>query len=92
LVNSFEDKFGSSVYPEGVWKAFKGRVASEISRSVVALASFKGDFTVVCYLTFHICNGSSSFSDDQNHGFQARQGFLHAVEFSLTSMMNVHVF
>jgi small nuclear ribonucleoprotein (snRNP)-like protein len=41
LVNTFEDTFGN-VYPEGVWTSIRKRVSSEISRSVVALASFNG--------------------------------------------------
>ncbi|CAN6174053.1 unnamed protein product [Urochloa humidicola] len=42
LVNTFECPFGD-VYPEGVWRKFRKRVSSEISRNIVALASFKGD-------------------------------------------------
>ncbi|CAL5088713.1 unnamed protein product [Urochloa decumbens] len=42
LVNTFECPFGD-VYPKGVWGKFRKRVSSEITRNVVALASFKGD-------------------------------------------------
>ncbi|TVU11308.1 hypothetical protein EJB05_44884 [Eragrostis curvula] len=38
LVNSFEEPFGD-MYPKGVWAEFRKRVASNIFRNVVALAS-----------------------------------------------------
>lgn len=90
LVNTCEDPFGD-LYPKGVWGEFRKRVSSEISRNVVALASFKGDFAVMCYLLFHICVWSS-FADDQNRGVQEKQGFLHALEFLLTMMMSIRKF
>jgi membrane-bound ClpP family serine protease len=53
LVNTFEETFGD-INGEGVWRKFSKR-ASNINRNVVALASFNGDFTVVCHLLFHLC-------------------------------------
>ena len=61
LKSSFEEEFGRDI-----WSEPTRRVASKMSRNVVALASFtvkktegseeneKGDFTVVSSLCFHI--------------------------------------
>ena len=49
-----EERFGDE-YRTGVWSEFKEGVSSKIHDVVVALASFHGDFTVLCYLIFHIC-------------------------------------
>ena len=48
LVNTFEETFGD-VWGEGVSREL-GKNASDISRIVVALASFKGNFAVMCHL------------------------------------------
>ncbi|EMS60301.1 hypothetical protein TRIUR3_18591 [Triticum urartu] len=48
LVNTFEDTFGD-VWGEGVWREL-GKNASDISRIVVALASFNGNFTPMWHL------------------------------------------
>lgn len=48
LVNTFEDTFGD-IYGEGIWSEFNKITRSSLNRNVVALASFKGDFTVMCY-------------------------------------------
>jgi hypothetical protein len=45
LVNTFEDAFGDR-WGKGVWRELNKR-ASIINHSVVALASFNGDFTVM---------------------------------------------
>ncbi|KAF8732711.1 hypothetical protein HU200_015046 [Digitaria exilis] len=55
LVNTYEEVFGD-LWDKGVWREL-GKKASIINRSVVALASFNGDFTVICHLLFHICTG-----------------------------------
>jgi hypothetical protein len=72
LVNTYEDPFGD-LYPKGV-REFKNRVSSEISRNVIALTSFKGDFA---HLLFHIFV-SLSFADDQNHNFQETRIFAYS--------------
>ena len=60
LVNSFEKAFGD-VYDkddcQGVWKLLEKRVSKGISRNVVSLASFNGDFTIVFSLSFHTLYG-----------------------------------
>lgn len=59
LLNTFEDDFGD-VYPKGVWDLFrKKRFSSEISRSVVALASFRGE------TRFFACTGVFVDFDDK---------------------------
>jgi hypothetical protein len=53
LANTYEDTFGH-VYPKGVWSYFGKRASSEISLSVVALASFKGETRFFCmHRSFH---------------------------------------
>ncbi|RCV10553.1 hypothetical protein SETIT_2G120900v2 [Setaria italica] len=58
LVNTCEDPFGD-LYPKGVWGVFRKRVSSEISRNVVALASFKGE------TRFFACTGVFIDYDDE---------------------------
>ncbi|RCV10588.1 hypothetical protein SETIT_2G122300v2 [Setaria italica] len=58
LVNTCEDPFGD-LYPKGVWGEFRKRVSSEISRNVVALASFKGE------TRFFACTGVFIDYDDE---------------------------
>ncbi|CAL5074660.1 unnamed protein product [Urochloa decumbens] len=58
LVNTCEDPFGD-LYPKGVWGEFRKRVSSEISRNVVALASFKGE------TRFFACTGIFIDYDDE---------------------------
>lgn len=41
-VNAFEEHFGDK-YPNGVWGEFKKEISSNISDTVVALASFHGE-------------------------------------------------
>uniref|UniRef100_M8B2R3 Uncharacterized protein n=1 Tax=Aegilops tauschii TaxID=37682 RepID=M8B2R3_AEGTA len=52
LVNTFEDTFGD-VWGEGVWREL-GKNASDISRIVVALASFNGNFTPMWHLPIKV--------------------------------------
>jgi hypothetical protein len=54
LVNSFEEPFGDT-HDKGVWSELKETVATNIDENTVALASFNGDFAVLCCLLFHIC-------------------------------------
>lgn len=54
LANTFEEPFGN-VCGKGVWSELSEDVASNICENIVALASFNGDFTVLCCLLFHIC-------------------------------------
>ena len=54
LVNTFEETFGD-IHGEGVWRKFSKRASSNLNRNVVALASFNGDFTVMCHLRFQQC-------------------------------------
>lgn len=65
LVNTFEDTFGG-VWGEGVWREL-GKNASDISRIVVALASFNGNFTPMCHLLVYICICLLPVNN-QNHG------------------------
>ncbi|XP_037452116.1 uncharacterized protein LOC119322716 isoform X2 [Triticum dicoccoides] len=59
LVNTFEETFGD-VWGEGVWREL-GKKASEISRNVVALASFNGKNMVFACTGFFIpWNGSTA--------------------------------
>ena len=55
LVNTFEETFGD-VYDsgEGVWSVLSKTVSRNLSRVVVSLASFNGNFTVMCCLLFRI--------------------------------------
>jgi hypothetical protein len=53
-VNTVEEAFGDS-YPYGFWSELKKGVPSNIFENVVALASFNSDFTVMCYVPFHLC-------------------------------------
>ena len=48
LVNTFEETFGD-VCGQGVWSELSKTTSSNLNRSVVALASFKGGFLVMCY-------------------------------------------
>jgi hypothetical protein len=55
LVNTFEENFGDLFDAcEGVWSMLSKTVAENLSRSVVSLASYDGDFIVTCSLLFHI--------------------------------------
>ena len=45
--NSFEEEFGTHM-----WRKHTGKVASMKSKSVVALASFNGDYTVTSFFFF----------------------------------------
>ncbi|KAK8450632.1 hypothetical protein SEVIR_6G063400v4 [Setaria viridis] len=83
LVNTFEETFGD-MHGEGVWRKFSKR-ASNINRSIVALASYDGDFTLTCQLLFHFCF-EYKLADNQNHGTQEKKGFLHARVFLLSGM------
>ena len=65
LVNTFEDTFGD-VWGEGVWREL-GKNASDISRIVVALASFNGNFTPMWHLPVYICICLLPVNN-QNHG------------------------
>ncbi|TVU11309.1 hypothetical protein EJB05_44885 [Eragrostis curvula] len=58
LVNSFEEPFGD-MYPKGVWAEFRKRVASNIFRNVVALASFNGGTRIFA------CTGFFTDFDDK---------------------------
>jgi hypothetical protein len=55
LVNTFEEPFGDihgkggNKHDKGVWTKLGGKAFSRINRSVVALASFNGDFIVTCH-------------------------------------------
>lgn len=59
LVNTFEDPFGDirgkGVSGKDVWTKLGEKASSRINRSVVALASFNGDFIVMCHLPFNVC-------------------------------------
>jgi len=54
LVSSFEEPFGDT-HDKGVWSELKETVVTNIDENIVALASFNGDFAVLCCLLFHIC-------------------------------------
>ncbi|CAN6204561.1 unnamed protein product [Urochloa humidicola] len=44
LIDPFEEQFGDSIDSgQGVWSELKKGVAENLSRSVFAIASFKGD-------------------------------------------------
>jgi len=47
LVNTFEEPFGDE-YGEGVWSELSEAVSFRIHENTVALASFNGNFTVLC--------------------------------------------
>jgi hypothetical protein len=47
-------KIFGDIYPNGVWDELKEGVARHICGNLVALASFNGDFTVMCCILFHI--------------------------------------
>jgi hypothetical protein len=59
LVNTFEEPFGDICGKGGnkrgkdVWTKLGEKASSRISRSVVALASFNGDFIVMWHLLFN---------------------------------------
>ena len=46
LANSFEETFGD-LCGEDLWSEINKKVPCDIHQSVVALASFKGDFTLI---------------------------------------------
>jgi hypothetical protein len=48
LIHVFEEQFGD-LYDsgQGVWSEFSKGVASMLSESVLAVASFKGEYTVI---------------------------------------------
>jgi hypothetical protein len=48
LINTFEEPFGDE-YGNGVWSELSGAVSSSIQENTVALASFNGNFVVLCY-------------------------------------------
>lgn len=54
LAYTFEEPFGD-IFGKGVWSELSEDVASSICENTVALASFNGDFSVLCCLRFHIC-------------------------------------
>uniref|UniRef100_A0A804RFE5 Uncharacterized protein n=1 Tax=Zea mays TaxID=4577 RepID=A0A804RFE5_MAIZE len=83
-VNAFEEHFGDK-YPNGVWGEFKKEISSNISYTVVALASFHGDFTLTRCLIFHIYVHQSSLANG-SYGVQVNRSSLHAQDFSLTMM------
>ena len=103
LVNTFEDTFGD-VYPEGVWTCIRKRVSSEISQKRCGTCFFqwqdkqpvrfvvndRGLFTAgwfgVRKILFQL------IIHDRIRAGEHAEGFLHAQEFSLTSMINVQVF
>ena len=48
-------KIFGDIYPNGVWDELKEGVAPHICGNLVALASFNGDFTVMClYYISHL--------------------------------------
>ena len=47
LVNTSEEPFGDE-YGEGVWSELSEAVSFRIHENTVALASFNGNFTVLC--------------------------------------------
>ena len=49
MLNAHRDPFGD-VYPDGVWGKFDKSFSLILSKSVVALASFNGEFIVVSKL------------------------------------------
>ena len=59
LVNTFEEPFGDirggDKRDKGVWTKLGEKASSRINRSVVALASFNGDFIAMCHLLFNVC-------------------------------------
>jgi len=67
LLNGFEERFGQLLawkgYPYGdpdtvsmerVWQRLEKKVVRDISRRVVSLASFKGDFAAECSHYFSV--------------------------------------
>jgi hypothetical protein len=84
LVNTFEEPFGDICGKKGVWKKLSVKAASSIGRNVVALASFDGDFIMICHLLFHL-SFLSQPADNQNL-VQEKKGFLHARGFLLGGM------
>lgn len=54
LVDTFEETFADE-YGEGVWNELSETVSYDLSRNVVALASFYGNLIMRCYLLLHIC-------------------------------------
>jgi hypothetical protein len=54
LANNFEEPFGD-IYGKGVWSKLSETIASNMHENIVALASFNGGFTVLCFLLSHIC-------------------------------------
>lgn len=51
LLNAHHDPFGD-LYPDGVWGEFDRSFSAFLSKNVVALASFNGEFIVVSKLVF----------------------------------------
>jgi len=51
LLNAHHGPFGD-VYPDGVWGEFNRSFSLFLSKNVVALASFNGEFIVVSKLVF----------------------------------------
>jgi hypothetical protein len=57
LVGPFEEQFGDSDDSgEGVWSELSKGVAANLSRSVFAVASFKGEYTACSLFPHHICH------------------------------------
>ena len=90
LLNAHRDPFGD-VYPDGVWGNFDKSFSLLLSKSVVALASFNGEFIVVSKLVLLFILWPS-VANNQNYCIQEEQSFFHAQDFSLTLMMNVRLF
>ncbi len=53
LVNTFEETFGD-LRGEGVWSKLSKKSCSNIDRSVVALASFSGEFANIVLVTLSL--------------------------------------
>ena len=51
MLNAHHGPFGD-VYPDGVWGEFNRNFSLFLSKNVVALASFNGEFIVVSKLVF----------------------------------------
>lgn len=90
LVNTFEETFGD-VYGKGAWRRLSTKSASSISRNVVALASFNGDFIMICHSLFHLSLFFLSQLADNQNLVQEKKGFLHARVFLLDGM-DLHLF
>jgi hypothetical protein len=51
LVNTFEEPFGDES-GKGVWNELSETVSSNIHGNIAALASFNGNFVVLCYYLY----------------------------------------